>query len=158
MRANVWDTNVITRQIWVGASDISACDLRHLCLRRLLPALVRTTVQQAAVKAINLSLYALWRERNPSLTLTGACGDSVGEYAELYAAGVFTREDLFRVIVFRSPLSDELNQRHRGTMLAVKSIDHHALKALIAAGEEEVDICCDNMPQQQVAGGCVLRR
>lgn len=153
MGADIWDTNETTRQIWDCASDVSGIDIRRLCLKGPMNKLVRTTVQQVAVTAINVSLYALCRNRLNDYALAGMCGHSVGEYAALYAAGVLTLEDLFRAIDFRSRLMDELSQSHKGAMLAVKPADYAALSALIETFGLTVDISCDNSRRQQVVGG-----
>ncbi|OTG86252.1 malonyl CoA-ACP transacylase [Acinetobacter sp. ANC 4558] len=153
MGSDLWDINDTTRKIWDCASDISQKDIRRLCLRGPMNKLVQTTHQQLAVTAINISLYTLCRENMTSDIVAGLCGHSVGEYAALYAANAATLEDTFKMIQFRANLMHDLSQINKGSMYAVKGIDYQTLKKQIEHFGVEVDICCDNSPQQQVIGG-----
>ena len=87
MGADLWDLNTTTRQIWDCASDVTGLDLRRLCQKGPMNRLVKTTTQQSAVTAINITLYSLYAERFADANVVGSCGHSVGEYSALYAAG-----------------------------------------------------------------------
>ncbi len=92
MGADLWDLNTTTRQIWDCASDVTGLDLRRLCQKGPMNRLVKTTTQQSAVTAINITLYSLYAERFADANVVGSCGHSVGEYSALYAAGALTLE------------------------------------------------------------------
>mgnify|MGYP004708228237 FL=1 len=153
MGADLWDTSAETRRIWDCASDISGLDIRRLCARGPMPRLVQTPVQQIAVTAINIMLYTLYRESAGDISVSAACGHSVGEYSALYAAGVMTLEDLFRIIHFRSTLMHNLSLANKGSMQVVKGIDQAGLAALFTQQGVGAEISCDNSRKQQVIGG-----
>jgi [acyl-carrier-protein] S-malonyltransferase len=153
MGADIWDINAGTKNIWDCASDISGRDLRRLCQKGPMNRLVQTTVQQMAVTAINVTLFHLCREHFKNSPVVGACGHSVGEYSALYAAGAVSLETLFRMIDFRANTMNEVSQRNKGGMIAVKGLGYTDLRKLLNDAELEVDISCDNSRCQQVIGG-----
>jgi len=153
MGSDLWDKSAATKQIWDCASEISGMDLRRLCQKGPMNRLIQTTVQQLAVTAINVTLYTLCRERFENMQVVGSCGHSVGEYSALYAAGAISLETLFRTIHFRASTMHELSMKHKGTMLALKGVNYPTLSEMIARSGIEVDISCDNTPNQQVIGG-----
>jgi len=156
MGSDLWDKSAATKQIWDCASEISGMDLRRLCQKGPMNRLIQTTVQQLAVTAINVTLYTLCRERFENMQVVGSCGHSVGEYSALYAAGAISLETLFRTIHFRASTMHELSMKHKGTMLALKGVNYPTLSEMIVRSGIEVDISCDNTPNQQVIGGSPL--
>ncbi|ADU69028.1 ACP S-malonyltransferase [Pantoea sp. At-9b] len=153
MGADLWSINETTRQIWDCASDISGMDLRRLCLKGPMNKLVQTSCQQLAVTAINISLYALLREKLHADAVISSCGHSLGEYSALYAANAITLENLFNVIHFRAQLMHELSLENKGAMCVVKGVDYQAISAMMTRFDADLDVSCDNSPRQQVIGG-----
>ena len=115
--------------------------------------LVKTTTQQAAVTAINVTLYSLYVEQFSDANVIGSCGHSVGEYSALYAAGALTLENVFKLILVRSTIMDDLSNIHKGAMLAVRGADFQMIRQLINDSGSQVVVSCDNSPYQQVVGG-----
>ncbi|MBA7845716.1 ACP S-malonyltransferase [Klebsiella sp. RHBSTW-00484] len=153
MGADLWGLNTLTRNIWDCASDITGMDVRRLCQKGPMNRLVKTTVQQIAVTAINVTLYTLCTKKLEKESVVGSCGHSVGEYSALYAAGAISMEDLFRIIHVRSNIMNNLSQIYKGAMLAVKGTDYQSMFRLISDSMLSLDICCDNSQFQQVIGG-----
>lgn len=153
MGADLWDLNTTTREIWDCASDVTGLDLRRLCQKGPMNRLVKTTTQQAAVTAINVTLYSLYAEQFSDANVIGSCGHSVGEYSALYAAGALTLENVFKLILARSTIMDDLSNIHKGAMLAVRGADFQMVSQLINDSGSQVVVSCDNSPYQQVVGG-----
>lgn len=153
MGADLWDLNTTTREIWDCASDVTGLDLRRLCQKGPMNRLVKTTTQQAAVTAINVTLYSLYAEQFADANVIGSCGHSVGEYSALYAAGALTLENVFKLILARSTIMDDLSNIHKGAMLAVRGADFQMVSQLINDSGSQVVVSCDNSPYQQVVGG-----
>ncbi|HBV6394436.1 TPA: ACP S-malonyltransferase [Klebsiella aerogenes] len=153
MGSDLWDLNATTRQIWDCASDVTGLDLRRLCLKGPMNRLVKTTTQQAAVTAINVTLYSLYAEQFSDAHIVGSCGHSVGEYSALYAAGALTLENVFKLISARSTIMDDLSHIRKGAMLAVRGADYQTISQLINDSASPVVVSCDNSPFQQVVGG-----
>ena len=141
------------REIWDCASDVTGLDLRRLCQKGPMNRLVKTTTQQAAVTAINVTLYSLYAEQFSDANVIGSCGHSVGEYSALYAAGALTLENVFKLILARSTIMDDLSNIHKGAMLAVRGADFQMVSQLINDSGSQVVVSCDNSPYQQVVGG-----
>lgn len=153
MGADLWDLTPAAKHIWDCASDVSGMDLRRLCLKGPMNRLIQTTVQQLAVTAINVTLYALCQQEFDRCVIVGSCGHSVGEYSALYAAGSISLEKLFEAIHFRAKVMHDISRLHKGEMAAVKGLDTLRLRELIDSAGLIVDISCDNTPNQQVIGG-----
>lgn len=153
MGSDLWDLNPVTKQIWDCASDITGMDIRRLCQKGPMNRLIKTTVQQVAVTAINITLYHLWAEKIEPARVVSSCGHSVGEYSALYAAGAITLEALFGMIHVRANIMHDVSQHHKGAMLAIKGADYQMMKNLISDSGMAVDISCDNSQRQQVIGG-----
>ncbi|EMN8581571.1 ACP S-malonyltransferase [Klebsiella aerogenes] len=153
MGADLWDLNTTTRKIWDCASDVTGLDLRRLCQKGPMNRLVKTTTQQSAVTAINITLYSLYAERFADANVVGSCGHSVGEYSALYAAGALTLENVFKLILARSTIMGDLSNIHKGAMLAVRGADFQTVSQLIIDSGSPVVVSCDNSPSQQVIGG-----
>lgn len=153
MGMDLWDVNATTRQIWDCASDVTSLDLRRLCQKGPMNRLVQTTTQQSAVTAINVTLYRLYVEKFIDTNVVGSCGHSVGEYSALYAAGALSLESLFRLILARSNIMNELSKVRKGAMLAVRGADFHKISQLITDSGSQVVVSCDNSRYQQVVGG-----
>ncbi|HGY1464605.1 ACP S-malonyltransferase [Klebsiella aerogenes] len=153
MGADLWDLNATTRRIWDCASDVTGLDLRRLCQKGPMNRLVKTTTQQAAVTAINVTLYSLYAEQFSDANIIGSCGHSVGEYSALYAAGALTLENVFKLILARSTIMDNLSKIRKGTMLAVRGADFKTVSQLINDSGSPVVVSCDNSLYQQVVGG-----
>jgi acyl transferase domain-containing protein len=122
-----------------------------------LPALTETKdqdfsplVDQLALVCVQMALVDLWKSWGvePSITI----GHSLGEYAALYAAGVFSMEDTVYLVGTRANLLGERCTANSHAMLAVN--------ASVAEIEFVVqglpfDISCLNSPNDTVLSGTV---
>ena len=107
----------------------------------------RTIYTQPAVLAIDLALYDLWRSWGiaPAIVM----GHSLGQYAAAAVAGVFTREDAFRIVCERAQMMQSLPDD--GAMAAIRAPAEQTL-ALIAH-IPEVETAALNAPDEVVISG-----
>lgn len=102
MLRELGDALPLAEDIFTAASDITGRDVRQLCLNASEAELRQTQNTQLAVTAMNLAFYA-------ALTHAGVqpqvvMGHSLGQFSALYAAGVLSLEDTFRVVEKRAEL------------------------------------------------------
>jgi [acyl-carrier-protein] S-malonyltransferase len=91
--------------------------------------LVRTENTQPAIFALSVALWQLLDERGVQPVVVA--GHSLGEYAALVAAGVFSYEQALPVVRLRGRLMQEAGQRRPGTMAAVLGL----------AAEDLTEVC-----------------
>lgn len=154
MGAEVRGVSPRSEAVWDCASDISGIDVRKLCQKGPMSRLTQTRYQQLAVTTVSVAMFEKLQE---SVHIENAvfAGHSAGEYAALYAAGAFDLETLFRSIVIRATLMQEMAENSDGAMYVIKSIDRATLQRYIDAQtwHGPVQIANDNSPSQQVLSG-----
>jgi len=113
-------------------------------------ALRQTNVAQPALGAADIAMYRLLV--NLGIYPDLACGHSYGELVALYAAGVFSFEDLIRLSELRGRgIIQAAQGRELGTMAAVEASEAEVEPVL--AGIEDVWIANLNSPKQTVISG-----
>ncbi len=107
----------------------------------------QTIYTQPAILAIDLALYDLWRSWGivPAVVM----GHSLGEYAAAAAAGVFRREDAFRLICERARLMQDLCDD--GAMAAVRAPAEWTIA--LAREIPELAVAALNAPDEVVISG-----
>ncbi len=83
----------------------------------------------------------------------GVLGFSLGEYSALYAAGVFSFEDLLKIVSIRANLMQEAALLHPGAMVAVIGLDEKGVEEVCVALQHKVMIANYNAPDQYVISG-----
>lgn len=105
-----------------------------------------------AQPATFVASMARWREAGLDAADAVACaGHSLGEFAALCSAGVFTVEDALDLVVLRGRLMATAAALHPGGMVAVLGGEADDVTALI--GDCGLTVANDNAPGQIVASG-----
>lgn len=153
MGKDFYDAYPSVRRLFEEASDLVKRDFRALCFEGPEATLVRTDNVQPAITLVNLACLQVLREEG--IEPSAAAGHSLGEYAALSAAGVFSFADAMRLVDFRGAVMKEAADRHPGGMTAVFGLDMEALSAICeevkAAGS--VEVANHNSPLQAVLTG-----
>ncbi|MEW6326488.1 MAG: ACP S-malonyltransferase [Thermodesulfobacteriota bacterium] len=141
------------KKIFDIASAITGLDLASLCFDGPLERLTETVNVQPAITAVNLSCLAVLKENG--LTPDLVSGHSLGEYSALYAAGVVSLVDTFRLVAERGRLMQREAEKNPGGMIAAVGLDINAIKKLLKelAGEGVVAIANHNTHEQVVMTG-----
>ena len=85
--------------IYEAGSAILGRDLKEICFNAPLDELSRTVNSQPAIMAT--SIICLEAAKSKGFTFDGVAGHSLGEYAAMYASGMVSLEDAFRLIKAR---------------------------------------------------------
>jgi [acyl-carrier-protein] S-malonyltransferase len=140
------------------ANQAAGYDLKTLMLEGPADTLKLTENTQPAIVAHSLMLFdkleALLKNKN--ISIERVLGHSVGEYAALAAAGVFTFEDAVKAVHFRGKFMQEAVPAGKGTMYAILKQDEAIIKEACEAAsnsDEKVQPANFNEPSQIVISG-----
>jgi [acyl-carrier-protein] S-malonyltransferase len=153
MGRDVFESVAVARKVFETAEQITGLPLKRLCFEGPLEELTRTYHLQPALTAVNLAYLEALRERGEEAEIV--CGHSLGEYSALYAAGVLSLEDVFRLVLKRGELMEREAERKPGAMYAVIGLARNLLEELVkeASSKGVVALANHNAPDQIVITG-----
>jgi malonyl CoA-acyl carrier protein transacylase len=147
MGASLWDR--FPREV-EQADDILGYSIRRLCMEDPEAVLGRTDFTQPALYVVCALTFMERIEKGEALPDASA-GHSLGEYAALFAAGVFDFATGLRLVRKRGALMAEARG---GCMAAAIGLDARRVGDVLAAPNfNEVEIANDNSPKQLVISG-----
>ncbi|OCK77458.1 PKS16 protein [Lepidopterella palustris CBS 459.81] len=108
---------------------------------------------QLSLTAVELALATLWRSwgLKPDVVI----GHSLGEYAALCVAGVFSIYDMFFLVGKRAQLMQEKCTANTHTMLAIPESLEVVARVIEVGHYESCDISCVNGPKATVVSGTI---
>ncbi len=114
--------------VFERASEASGLDLRQLCFEGPIERLTETELQQPALVATSLAVFAAIREQGiePDYVI----GHSVGEFAALAAADAMTLEEAIELVRERGLAMAEAARERPGSMAAVLGLDDEVVENL----------------------------
>ncbi|MCB9770698.1 MAG: ACP S-malonyltransferase [Candidatus Omnitrophica bacterium] len=137
------------------ANEVLGRDLKKTCFEGPEVDLTDTRNQQPAIYVVSCMASALLKEEGVEPGFVA--GHSVGEYAALYAAGVFDFESGLQLVQARADAMAETAAAHPGTMAAVIRLDRVVIEASCAEiesnGEGILSVAGYNSPDQTVISG-----
>jgi len=87
-------------------------------------------------------------------TVDGVLGFSLGEYSALYAASIFSFEDLVQIIAKRATFMHEQTQEYPGKMAAILGLDALTVEEICSKVTSGIVVCANyNSPIQTVISG-----
>jgi [acyl-carrier-protein] S-malonyltransferase len=139
------------------ANDALGMDLRRVLAEGPEELLARTEVTQPAILAASLAAWRHLQRKEPSLTVLGAAGHSLGEFSALVAAGSLTLADALRLVRLRGLAMQEAVPLGVGGMAAILGLDDATVAGLCAehAHGEVVGLAGLNCPGQVAIAGHV---
>jgi len=141
------------RALYERTDQILQADITRLSFEGPEDELVRTENTQPAIFALSVALWQLLidRGRKPFVV----AGHSLGEYAALVAAGVFSYEEALPLVRLRGRLMQEAGRRRPGAMAAVVGLAVEDLTEICrqAAASGLVQVANLNSPSQLVLSG-----
>ncbi|MBO4493949.1 MAG: ACP S-malonyltransferase [Ruminococcus sp.] len=138
-------------EVYAAGSDILGCDLKSICFDAPLDELSRTINSQPAIMAT--SIVCLKAAQSRGFTFDGVAGHSLGEYAAMYASGMISLEDAFRLIKARAAAMEEATSSAEGAMAAVMKIAPEEVEKVCSEAEGYVTAVNYNSPAQTVIAG-----
>jgi [acyl-carrier-protein] S-malonyltransferase len=153
MGKGLFDSHASVKRLFDEASEALGKNLAKLCFEGPEAELARTDNVQPAITLVNLACLQVLREQG--VVPSAAAGHSLGEYAALCAAGVFTFADTMRLVQARGAAMQVAAERHPGGMTAVFGLDIASLKEVCedAANAGSVEVANHNSPAQVVLTG-----
>jgi [acyl-carrier-protein] S-malonyltransferase len=153
MGKTFFDAYASVRRLFEEASDATGMNLARLCFEGPEAELIQTGTVQPAITLINLACFEVLREEG--VTMAAAAGHSLGEYAALCAAGVFSFADAMRLVQRRGAAMQEAADRHPGSMVAVFGLDVDSLSTICGEVAEtgSVEVANQNSPGQVALTG-----
>src|SRR6266571_800183 len=153
MGKSLFDSYPSVQRLFEEASDVVKKDFTQMCFEGPEAALVRTDNVQPAITLVNLACLQVLREEGVSPS--AAAGHSLGEYAALYAAGVFTFAETMRLVQIRGAAMQKAAERNPGGMTAVFGLDKETLTAICEEVKDagSVEVANHNSPAQVVLTG-----
>lgn len=137
--------------IFDTGSEILGKDLRKICFDADDSELSRTVNAQPAIMSV--SILCLEAAKSKGFRFDGVAGHSLGEYAAMYASGMVSLEDAFRLIKARSEAMEEATTLSKGAMAAIMKIAPEQVEEVCAAAKEYAAAVNYNSPVQTVVAG-----
>lgn len=134
------------------ADDITTLPITRLCFEGPMEELSKTANLQPAILAVSLmALRQMKNGRQPDFT----AGHSLGEFAALCAAGVFSEEAAMALVAKRAVFMDEAAAKNPGSMLAVLGLSAEEVESICELSRHEgvVTAANFNTPEQTVISG-----
>ena len=137
--------------IFDTGSEILGKDLRKICFDADDSELSRTVNAQPAIMSV--SILCLEAAKAKGFRFDGVAGHSLGEYAAMYASGMVSLEDAFRLIKARSEAMEEATTLSKGAMAAIMKVAPEQVEEVCAAAKEYAAAVNYNSPVQTVVAG-----
>ena len=139
--------------IFSVAEKLTGLPLKKLCIEGPMEELTQVENLQPCLTAVEI--ICCMAARNTGLKATAVAGHSLGEYPALWAAGVISLEDTFKLVHARGSLMKEVGDKNPGAMAAVIGLSRKDLEELIAplAKKGILVLANHNSPEQIVVTG-----
>ena len=151
MGKDLYDNYELAKNVFDISDKVLNKSITGICFNGPEEDLKQTINTQPAIVTMSIAtLEALKSELN--LDVSYVAGHSLGEYCAMYAAGVISLEDTFKLIQKRADLMSEAKG---GSMAAVLNASEEQLKAALEEGSKVgyVDVANYNSPAQVVITG-----
>lgn len=139
-----------SKEIFDRADKTLGFSISGFCFAGEPEKLKQTIFSQPAILTVSIAALEAFKTK-AKVTPSFMAGLSLGEYAALIAAGVFTFEDGLRLVRKRAEIMEEATYRYPGKMAAVLDLDFERIKGIcLKTGAEIANI---NAPGQVVISG-----
>ena len=151
--ADPWLTHPASKEVLAEASDVMGHDVAAACRQEEL--LATTEFAQPGLLTCDVAAYRVLAAEGVSVS--GAAGHSLGEFAALVAADVMPFADALRIVVVRGRAMQRAGEERPGTMSALLGVGAEDASALCedARGDDVLLVANENSPQQVVISGSV---
>jgi len=135
------------------AEKLTGLPLKKLCIEGPLEELTHVENLQPCLTAVEI--ICCMAAGNTGLKAAAVAGHSLGEYPALWAAGVISLEDTFKLVHARGRLMKEVGDKNPGAMAAVIGLSRKELEELIAPLTKKgiLVLANHNSPEQIVVTG-----
>jgi [acyl-carrier-protein] S-malonyltransferase len=133
------------------ASELAGYDVYEMCATGPAEMLSTTLYTQPLLYTVEAAITDVIRNKGVKPLM--AAGHSLGEFAAWYAAGVYSFEDGFRLVMERGRIMNEADPEGRGAMAAVIGLTAGEVESVCNGIEGVVAVANYNSPLQVVISG-----
>lgn len=151
MGKDLYDNFPEAKTIFDSADRILGASIKDICFNGPEDALTQTVNCQPAIYTMSMACLEVFRARFPEVKPVGVAGLSLGEYAALACADVFSFEDGLKLLRQRAQFMDEACHETQGAMASVLGGDNAVIAEVCA--ECGIDVANYNCPGQTVISG-----
>jgi len=146
-----------SKSIFEQADRICANGLTKVMFEGPEDKLTSTAYCQPAIFTMSVAALEAFKasEKFKNITIKFTAGHSLGEYAALYAAGVFQFEEALRLVQKRASLMEEATKQSQGTMAAILGYDKSKLESVCR--QTGAEIANYNSNEQIVISGSTVK-
>ncbi|MDP2939971.1 MAG: ACP S-malonyltransferase [Candidatus Omnitrophota bacterium] len=152
MAKELYDAFPQVRDLFKRADEVLNFPLSKRCFEGPAEILKNTSICQPAILLVSIACLEV--SRASSIQPKFVMGLSLGEYTALYAAGVFSFEDILRLVRKRAELMDDAGRKKPGKMAAILDIELEEIKKICL--NSNCHIANLNCPGQVVISGGTL--
>ncbi len=151
MGKDLYESSAAAKAIFDQADATLDWSVTDVCFNGPAEKLTESRYCQPAIYTMSCACLAAFREANPGVEAIGCGGLSLGEYAAMFAAGVFSFEDGLKLVAQRAELMDAACRATNGGMASVLGGDEAVIAEVCA--ENDIDVANYNCPGQIVISG-----
>jgi len=155
MGKDIWDSYEQVRNIFKKADEILGWSVSELCFYGPEEKLTKSVYCQPSIFTVSCACLEAFKSLFPSISPIGVAGLSLGEFAALYSAEVFSFEDGLKLVAKRGELMDQACTENKGSMASVLGADTELVSKVCS--ETDVDMANLNCPGQIVISGEVAK-
>lgn len=154
MGQDLYKQNSFARQVFDQVEQATGVNVSSLCFNSDEETLRQTQNAQLALYTCSLAAFYAFHDACPTIKFSAAAGHSVGEYAALAAAGVFSLEEGAKLVQKRGEIMAKAGELRPGTMAAVLGLDRSEIEPILKMVKSGVVVVAnDNCPGQMVISG-----
>jgi [acyl-carrier-protein] S-malonyltransferase len=151
MGNDLYDEFPEVKSIFDKADEVLGWSVKELCFNGPDEKLTESRYCQPAIYTMSVACLEAFKAKYPEVNPESVGGLSLGEFAALYAAGVFTFEDGLKLVARRGELMDEACKSTNGGMASVLGGELDVIKEVCE--ECDIDVANYNCPGQIVISG-----
>lgn len=138
-------------ELFKQADEVLGWAVSDLCFNGPEEKLQESRFCQPAIYTMSCACLAAFKEKYPAVEVLGCAGLSLGEFAALQAAGVFSFIDGLKLVARRGELMDAACRESNGGMASVLGGELELIREVCA--QCDIDVANLNCPGQVVISG-----
>lgn len=151
MGKDLYENSPAAAAVFKEADSVLGWSVSEVCFNGPESKLTESRICQPAIYTMSAACLAAFAEKKPEIRALASAGLSLGEFAALYSAGVFSFSDGLRLVAKRGELMDECCRKAKGGMATILGGDIGIIREICA--ECDIDVANLNCPGQVVISG-----
>ena len=151
MGKDLFENSQAAASVFKEADSVLGWSVSEVCFNGPESKLTESKICQPSIYTMSAACLAAFAEKNPEAKSLASAGLSLGEFAALCSAGVFSFADGLRLVARRGELMDECCKKAKGGMATILGGDIGIIRQVCA--ECDIDVANLNCPGQVVISG-----